>query len=134
MSYDHVNVTLTRNQIKKLHSKRASGTSIKLSHKQMLGGPNKLSLTKNQHGDLIKSKHAGHGIKLTFSSSAINDMIKSGGFFPFLIPALAALATGALSGAAGFGAKKILDKVTGSGLKKRGKGFRLPGSRFTRRQ
>ena len=98
----------------------------------MMGGPNKLSLTKTQHRDFIKSKNAGHGIKLTFSNSAIDDMIKSGGFLPFLIPALAALAGGVISSAASFDTKKILEKATGGGLKKRGKGFRLPGSRFSR--
>jgi hypothetical protein len=132
MSYDHVNVTLTRSQVKKLQSKKSTGTNIKLKHKQMMGGPNKLSLTKTQHGEFIKSKNAGVGIKLVFSQSAIDDMIKSGGFFPLLIPALAAIATGALSGVAGWGTKKVLYKATGSGYVKKGKGFRLPGSRLTK--
>ena len=35
-----------------------------------------------------------------------------GGFLPFLIPALGALATGVLGGAASFGTKKLLDKMT----------------------
>ena len=58
-----------------------------------------------------------------------NQLIKNGGFLPFLLPLLAALGTGVASGAAGWGTKKILDKVAGSGCpacrkkkKKRGKG------------
>ena len=75
---------------------------------------------------------------MKFSKAAISNMEKNGGIFPFIIPALAALATGALSGAAGFGVKKVLDKVTGGALmtkssrKKKGTGLRLPGSRYTR--
>ena len=34
-----------------------------------------------------------------------------GGFLPFLVPALGALATGVLGGAASFGTKKLLDKL-----------------------
>ena len=135
MSYTYVNVTLTPGQIKKLKSKSAKtdGTTIMLKSEQMNKGEHKLSLTarqKKHYDDAVKAKR---GVQLKFAKAAVSDMEKHGGIFPFIIPALAALATGALSGAAGFGVKKILDKVTGGAINtKKGKGLRLPGSRFTR--
>ena len=44
-------------------------------------------------------------------------MEKRGGFLPFLLPALAAIGTGALSGVAGWRTKKLLDKITGGAIK-----------------
>ena len=49
----------------------------------------------------------------------MDDMEKHGGIFPFVTPALAALATGALSGAAGWGTSKLLNKVTGGAIKEK---------------
>ena len=97
------------------------GATITLKPAQMSSGQHKLSLTKTQLTHFNKAKSASKGTQLKFSKAAISDMSKSGGIFPFLIPAIAALATGALSGAAGWGTKKVLDKVTGGavGRKKR---------------
>ena len=124
MSYNHVNVSLTPGQIKKLGSKEAMrvGATITLKPANMSAGSNKLSLTKTQLTHFNKARAAGKGVQLKFSKAAISNMIKSGGFLPFLIPAIAALATGALSGAAGWGTKKILDKVTGGAIKRKKRG------------
>ena len=64
------------------------------------------------------------GKQITVSKTQLK---KNGGILPFLIPLLAALGTGVASGAAGWGTKKILDKIAGTGYckrrkKKRGKG------------
>ena len=140
MPYTYVTVALSSTQIKKLKSKSAkeNGTSITLKPSQMNTGTHKLSLTASQKKRYDVAARANRGVNVKFSAGAISDMEKHGGFFPFLIPALAALATGALSGAAGFGTKKLLDKVAGGSImtkssrKKKGAGLRLPGSRFTR--
>jgi len=140
MSYSVVSVTLTSGQIKKLQSNSAKecGVSITLKPTQMSGGSNKISLTKTQLKHFNDAMKNNKGTQIDFSKAAIANMVKNGGIFPFIIPALAALATGALSGAAGFGVKKVLDKVTGGTIKsrtntkKKGRGLRLPGSRFTR--
>ncbi|GFX21312.1 uncharacterized protein TNCV_2252591 [Trichonephila clavipes] len=64
----------------------------------------------------------GKGKRITISKTQLK---KTGGFLPFLAPFLPALiagakalALGAASGAAGWGAKKALDKISGSGYKK----------------
>ena len=136
MPYTYVTVALSPTQIKKLKSKSAkqNGTSITLKPIQMNTGTHKLSLTATQARRYSAAAGANRGVNIKFSAGAIADMEKHGGFLPFLIPALAALATGALSGAASFGVKKALDKATGGSIrrKKKGTGLRLPGSRFTR--
>ena len=83
----------------------------------MSGGSNTISLTKTQLKHFNDAMKNSKGVQIDFSKAAIANMIKTGGIFPFIIPALAALATGALSGAAGFGVKKVLEKVTGGSLK-----------------
>ncbi|GIY58367.1 hypothetical protein CDAR_295131 [Caerostris darwini] len=53
-----------------------------------------------------------------------------GGFLPFLIPILTSLGLGAATGVGAWGAKKALDKISGSGCNKKktknGKGVYLP--------
>ena len=100
----------------------------------MSSGTHKLSLTKTQLARFNKASAASKGIQLKFSKAAIADMRKSGGFLPFLIAALAAIATGALSGVASWGTNKLISKATGDAIrrKKKGTGLRLPGSKYTR--
>ena len=121
MSYNHVNVSLTPGKIKTLGSKGAMqiGATIMLKSANMSAGPHNLALTKTQLSHFNKARAAGKGTRIKFSKDAISNMIKSGGILPFLIPAITALATGALSGAAGWGTRKILDKATGGAIKRK---------------
>ena len=121
MPYTYVTVALSSTQIKKLKSKSAkeNGTSITLKPAQMNTGTHKLSLTESQKKRYDNAKRANKGVNIKFSKGAVNDMEKHGGFFPLLIPALTALATGVLSSAAGFGTKKLLEKVTGGAIKRK---------------
>ena len=68
----------------------------------------------------INKKQKGKGISGDLSAVAQFTMEQKrrqrgrgqrGGFLPFLVPALGALATGVLGGAASFGTKKLLDKL-----------------------
>ena len=67
-----------------------------------------------------KQRQKGRGLPFLGLSAVAQSMAEKhkqrgrgqrGGFLPFLIPALGALATGILGGAASFGTKKLLDKV-----------------------
>ena len=60
---------------------------------------------------------ARKGVQLNFSKAAVIHMEKRGGFLPFLLPALAALGTGALSGVTSWGVPKLLNKITGGAIK-----------------
>ncbi len=130
MSYDHVSVSLTPGQIKKLQSSSKNNRAVKISLKreQLAGGPNKLSLTDRQYNHFNKAKRLKTGLRLDLSAAVIKDIAKSGGIFPLLaaIPALIAAAALAVAkaaalGAVGTAAGMALKKATGQGIEKRGK-------------
>jgi len=140
MSYNVINVSLSEGQVKKLSSKTAKecGTTIMLKAGKMGSGEHKISLTDTQLNQFNKSLAEKKGIRIQLSKAEIADLHKTGGIFPLLalLPALAAAgkaaALGAVGTAAGWGAKKIIDKASGGaiGTKKKGKGLRLgrPGT------
>jgi hypothetical protein len=140
MSYNHVNVTLTPGQIKRLQSASNNNCGITISlTKEHMSGSNKLSLTDRQFKNFNKAKKSNKGVKLDLSAAAIKDTFKTGGIFPLLaaIPALIAAAAPAVAkaaalGAVGTAAGMALKKATGQGIKrtskKKGKGLRLPGT------
>lgn len=106
-TYEKTSVYLSDSQIKKLQSSLKKGESITLRINKAKPPNHDIYLTKTQIGQLRKGKD------ITLSKTQLK---KNGGFLPFLAPILATIATGALSGAAGWGTKKILDKATGSGV------------------
>lgn len=100
-------VYLSEKQIEKLKAAARNGESITLQIDANKPPNFDMYLTKTQLGQLSKGK------RITISKSQLK---KNGGFLPFLAPILATIATGALSGAAGWGTKKILDKTTGGSI------------------
>lgn len=115
-SFVTYSVTLTDGQKKKLNTavKTMTPISLKFVHKN-LTGKDPLPFTKTQYERINKAIDKGTGYVVKFSANQLKHVV-SGGFLPFLIPAIAALATGALSGAASFGINKALQKATGSGM------------------
>ncbi len=115
-AYKTHGVKLTDGQKTKLHRAVKSGTpvSLKLSHAS-LQGPDSLPLTDTQIKHINKSYKDGSGYILNLSLPQLKHIV-SGGFLPILLGALGALATGALSGAASYGATKLLKHVTGEGF------------------
>ena len=109
-------VQLSDNQKAKLHRAVKSGStvSLKLSHAQ-LTGRDPLPLTQTQINHIQKSHNAGVGYVLKLSEPQVRNIV-TGGFLPLLLGALGALATGALSGAASYGATKLLKNVAGDGF------------------
>lgn len=105
--YVKTKVYLTDTQIDKIKHAFKNGESVSLQISSEKPPNYDLHLTKTQLLKLDKGK------RITLSKTQLK---KTGGFLPFLIPLLTTLATGALSGAAGWGARKVLDKTTGSGI------------------
>ncbi|KAF8769811.1 hypothetical protein HNY73_017420 [Argiope bruennichi] len=114
--------TMTKEQIAKLKSAFRKGEEVSLQIDKTKAPNYDMHLTPTQVAQI------GKGKRITISKTQLK---KTGGFLPFLapfIPALIAgakaLALGAASGAAGWGAKKALEKMSGSGCKKKphGKG------------
>lgn len=123
-NYIKARVHLSDHQIAKLKSAYQKGEEVTLQIDRTKPANYDMHLTQTQLAQITKGK------RITVSKSQLK---KTGGFLPFLaplIPALIAgakaLALGAASGAAGYGAKKALEKIAGSGLKKRGKGVYQP--------
>ena len=130
--YKHHKLALTDGQAKDLAKAvlMREPHSVKLSHEQLSAeGVVDAMLTPTQVARIKKAQDSGKGIVLKFSKAQITKMAQmvKGGFLPFLaglLPAITAalptigatLGLGALSGAAGFGAQKLLEKATGSGL------------------
>lgn len=104
-------VGLTENQKTKLRRavKQGSTCSFKLSHAH-LSGSHPLPLTQTQINHLHKARADGVGYVLNLSVAQVKH-IHEGGFLPLILGALGALATGALSGAAGYAANRVLTKV-----------------------
>ena len=67
--------------------------------------------------------------KKTYSISL--NRIQTGGFLPLIIPALAALGKAAAIGSAGYLGSKLMQKITGKGVRV-GKGVHLPGKKTGR--
>lgn len=114
-NYIKTRVYLSESQQGKLRSAVKNGDEISLQIDKTKQPNHDIYLTSTQ------IKHIREGKRIKISKTQLK---KNAGFLPFLIPALGALATGALSGTAGYGVKKLLDKITGSGAKKKrhGKG------------
>ena len=127
--YKKVNVNLTENQIKKLdHELNANCASISLKlGKNDLEGEYPLFLTNAQHKKLQNARDRGKGLTIRMSSRQLKYNMKTeGGFLGALLPmlgtvakaaapvvmglakkAVPALATGALSGLASTGVRKL---------------------------
>lgn len=114
--YTTYSVNLSEGQKKKLAkaAKTMSSISLKLTHSN-LQGDHPFPLTNTQINGIHKAYQNGKGYTLNLSATQMKQVV-SGGFLPFLVPILASLATGALSGAASFGVNKLLQKTTGSGF------------------
>ena len=112
-NYVKAKVHLSDHQIAKLRSAYQKGEEVSLQIDKTKAPNHEIYLTPTQ------ISHIGKGKRISISRTQLK---KTGGFLPFLIPALIAgakaLALGAASGAAGWGVKKALDKVSGSGKKK----------------
>lgn len=112
-NYIKTRVYLSESQKNKLKSALKNQEELSLQIDKTKQPNHDIYLTKTQ------IKHLQDGKRITISKTQLK---KLGGFLPFLLPILAALGTGTLSGVAGWGAKKVLDKVAGSGcLKKNSK-------------
>ena len=65
MSYNHVSVSLTPGQIKRIQSASKNNCGLKiLLKKDQMSGSNKLSLTERQLGHFDEAKKSNKGIKL----------------------------------------------------------------------
>lgn len=103
-------VYLSEGQKNKLKSAYKKDEEISLQIDKTKTSNHDMYLTKTQ------IKQIENGKRINISKTQLK---KNGGFLPFLLPILAALGTGALSGTAAWGANKILNKVTGAGCKKK---------------
>lgn len=121
-NYVKTKIHLSDHQIAKLKSAYQKGEEVSLQVDKAKPSNYEIYLTQTQITQI------GKGKRITISKTQFK---KTGGFLPFLapfIPALIAgakaLALGAASGAAGFGAKKALEKISGGCAKKKsiGKG------------
>ena len=111
-NYVKAKVYLSDSQKSKLKLALRNQDNLTLQIDKTKAPNHEMYLTKTQINQI------NNGKRITVSKTQLK---KNGGFLPFLIPIL----TGLLSGTAGWGAKKLLDKVTGSGCpkkKKNGKG------------
>lgn len=115
-NYKSHSVHLTEGQKTKLSRavKKGAAVSIKLSH-QHLHGAHPLPLTDTQIKHINKASTDGVGYVLNLSNPQIKHIV-SGGFLPLLLAGLGALATGALSGAAGYAVNKGLSSAFGKGF------------------
>ncbi|GFT84274.1 uncharacterized protein TNCV_1150651 [Trichonephila clavipes] len=105
MSYIKKPVYLSNSQIKKLKDALKHGGELTLQLEDK--PPNhEMYLTKTKINQINKGK------RIKISKTHLN---KNGGFLPFLIPILTSLGLGA----AGWGTKKVLDKITGSGAREK---------------
>ena len=117
-NYIKTKIHLSDHQIAKLKSAYQKGVEVSLQIDKTKASNYDIYLTPTQINQI------GKGKRITITKTQLK---KTGGFLPFLIPALIAgakaLALGAASGAAGYGAKKALEKISGSGcVKKRSNG------------
>jgi hypothetical protein len=132
MPYQSYKINLTHSQLRSLARaiKEKTSVNFRISATQLNATPNTdIGLTARQIARIEKTKAMGKGLTITLSTAQlanINKMMR-GGFLPLLaglLPILEgaastilpALATGALSGLAGWGTNKILNKASGSGL------------------
>lgn len=120
-NYIKKRIHLSDNQISKLKLAYKNSKEISLQIDKNKPPNYDMYLTQTQ------IKHIANGKRIKISMTQLK---KNGGFLPFLIPILIAgakaLAIGATSGAAGWVAKKGLDKISGSGKpkkKKNGSGY-----------
>ena len=106
-------VYLSDGQQNKLKSAFQKGEKVSLQIDKTKAPNFKMRLTETQINQIKNNK------RITVSKTQL------GGVLPFLIPLLGALATGVASGAAGWGTKKALDKISGSRCtcKKKGQGI-----------
>lgn len=112
---------LTKRLCRDVHNQKLHSQIVEVSLQiNTIEFPTTIYLTKIQLGKL------GKGKRITLCKTQLK---KNGGFSPFLIPFLTTLATGALSSAAGWRAKKILDKTTESVLQLYYKAFFRTGKR-----
>ena len=112
---------LTDTNLKKIANALSNGVSTAIQFANThLNGQHPMYLSKLQNNNIDKSIKMGKGVRITLSKTQLNKMKKNGGFLQFLLPLLptlgTALATGALSGLAGWGVGKIADKAMGNGL------------------
>lgn len=119
-NYVKTKIHLSDHQIAKLKSAYQKGEEVSLQVDKAKPSNYEIYLTQTQITQI------GKGKRITISKTQLK---KTGGFLPFLapfIPALIAgakaLALGAASGAAGFGAKKALEKISGGCAKKKSTG------------
>ena len=111
--------------------KATQPVAIRLTYQQLTSGQTNadIPLTMAQIGAVAKAKDGKKGLVLRLSAAQIARMktMMKGGFLPLLaglLPSLGTiastllptLATGALSGLAGWGTSKLLDATTGKGL------------------
>lgn len=107
MSYVKKKIHLSDGQISKLKSALRKKEELTLQIDNSKPPNYEMYLTKTQINQISKGK------RINISKTQLD---KNGGFLPFLIPILTSLGLGAASGAAGWGTKKILDKISGSGV------------------
>ena len=113
MRYIKKKIYLSDSQKIKLKNALSRQENLTLRIKKYAPPNHEMYLTPTQIARIIRGK------EITISKTQLK---KNGGFLPFLMPLLAALDTGVASGAAGWGTKKLLDKIAGGGgLKKRTK-------------
>ncbi|GBN44205.1 hypothetical protein AVEN_148427-1 [Araneus ventricosus] len=119
-NYVKTKVHLSDHQIDKLKSAHQKGEEVSLKIDKTKAPNYDMYLTPTQITQIGKRK------RITTSKTQLK---KTGGFLPFsapfmhycpaLFPGAKALALGAASGAAGWRSKKTLDKISGSGCKKK---------------
>jgi len=104
---------LSEGQINKLKSALKKGEELTLQIDNSKSPNYEIYLTKTQINQINKGK------RINISKTQLK---KNGGFLPFLIPILTSLGLGAASGLGAWGSKKVLDKISGSGFKKKARG------------
>lgn len=107
-NYVKTKIPLSEGQISKLKSAFKKGEEITLQINNSKTPNYEMYLTKTQINQINKGK------RITISKTQLQ---KNGGFLPFLIPILTSLGLGAASGLGAWGTKKVLDKVSGKGIR-----------------
>ena len=128
-NYQLVELPLTDSQIYKLGYAIQNHLPVNLKISTIKQGQSiPLLLTQRQINSIQKKSATRNGFMLKLSSTQISKMKKQGGFLPAIIAALPtigsfllntalpALASGALSGAAGLAVNEIGKKIRGEGL------------------